>query len=121
VNATSAAADASAAYAPVMNGVATVATALADESRIAMLDVLLDGRAHSVGELAGAAGIARSTASEHLSRLARARLVAASRDGRRRMYVLTTPAVAEALEALSALSEPQAANGLRGVKSQDVV
>jgi DNA-binding transcriptional ArsR family regulator len=96
-----------------MEGVAVVAAALADTSRVAMLDVLLDGQAHSAGDLAQAAGVAPSTASEHLSRLARARLVEATRNGRRRLYVLATPAVAEALEALSALSEPQTAYGLR--------
>jgi DNA-binding transcriptional ArsR family regulator len=97
-----------------MTDVAEVAAALADDSRVAMLDVLLDGQAHPVGELARAAGIAPSTASEHLARLARARLVEVGRDGRRRLYGLAHPGVADALEALSALAAGQTKPGLRG-------
>ena len=48
---------------------AAVAGLFADRSRLAMLDVLLDGREHAVGALAEAAGIAASTATEHLGRL----------------------------------------------------
>lgn len=87
---------------------------LADDSRVAMLDLLLDGQAHPVGELAQAAGITPSTASEHLARLAGARLVSASRDGRRRLYALAHPGVATVLEALSALKEVEIPRGLRG-------
>jgi hypothetical protein len=48
---------------------ASVAGLFAHRSRVAMIDVLLDGCEHAVGALARAAGIAASTATEHLSRL----------------------------------------------------
>ncbi len=42
------------------------AAALADLSRAAMCAALMDGRAWTVGELGSYAGLARSTASEHV-------------------------------------------------------
>jgi DNA-binding transcriptional ArsR family regulator len=97
-----------------MEDIAEVAALLADRSRVAMLDILLDGRAHPVGALAGAAGIAPSTASEHLARLAAAGLVCARTEGRRRLYLIADPGVATTLEALGALGQTPHANGLRG-------
>jgi DNA-binding transcriptional ArsR family regulator len=47
---------------------AYVAGLFADRSRVAMFDVLMDSREHALGALARAAGIAASTATEHLSR-----------------------------------------------------
>jgi DNA-binding transcriptional ArsR family regulator len=105
----------SAAYAGPMEDIAEVAALLADRSRVAMLDVLLDGAAHPVGVLADAAGIAPSTASEHLARLAGAGLVSGHAHGRRRLYVIADPGLATTLEALGALAHiPQSrTNGLR--------
>jgi DNA-binding transcriptional ArsR family regulator len=78
-----------------------------------MIDVMFDGRAHSVGELARSAGIARSTASEHLTRLAAAGVVVAEADGARRLYALAGEQVAIAVEALAALAPTAPASGLR--------
>ena len=49
--------------------IARLAGALADPSRIAMLDALLDGSARPIGALARHAGITAATASGHLRRL----------------------------------------------------
>ena len=49
--------------------IARLAGALADPSRIAMLDALLDGSALAIGALARRAGITAATASGHLRRL----------------------------------------------------
>jgi hypothetical protein len=49
--------------------IARLAGALADRSRIAMLDALLDGSAQPIGALARRAGISAATASGHLRRL----------------------------------------------------
>lgn len=103
----------SAAYAAAMEDIAEVAALLADRSRVAMLDVLLDGAAHPVGVLADAAGIAPSTASEHLARLASAGLVSGRTHGRRRLYVIADPDVATTLEALGAIAHSPQTNGLR--------
>jgi DNA-binding transcriptional ArsR family regulator len=97
-----------------MQDIAEVAALLADRSRVAMLDVLLDGAAHPVGVLADAAGIAPSTASEHLARLASAGLVSGRTHGRHRLYVIADPDVATTLEALGALAHIPQTNGLRG-------
>jgi DNA-binding transcriptional ArsR family regulator len=92
---------------------ATVAGLFADRSRIAMLDVLMDGRDHAVGVLARAADIAPSTAIGHVGRLEAAGLVATRRDGRRRLVRLAGPAVAASYEALATLSCETSVNGLR--------
>ncbi len=87
--------------------VASLASVLADASRTAMLDHLLDGAAHSIGELARLAGVSPSTASSHLNRLVDARLVATVRVGRERRVRLAGPEIAEVLERLAVLAAPQ--------------
>src|SRR4051812_15200282 len=67
-----------------MTSVATLsatAALFADPARAAMLVALMDGRALSAGELAGAAGVAPPTASGHLARLLDAGLIALERQG----------------------------------------
>jgi DNA-binding transcriptional ArsR family regulator len=93
--------------------IAAVASLFADRSRIAMLDVLMDGGEHAVGALARAAEIAPSTAVEHVSRLEEGGLVVSRRSGRRRLVRLAGPSVAASYEALAELSRGTALNGLR--------
>ena len=50
---------------------AELAALLADGTRAGMCLALLDGRAWTAGELARRAGVAPSTASDHLTRLVR--------------------------------------------------
>jgi DNA-binding transcriptional ArsR family regulator len=85
-------------------GIAGAARLLGDATRAAMCTLLLDGRFHTAGELARAAGVSSSTASEHLGRLLDGRLVTATRQGRHRYYRLAGPEVAAALEALCVLA-----------------
>jgi DNA-binding transcriptional ArsR family regulator len=92
---------------------AALAGLFADRSRIAMLDVLLDGRGHPAGALASAAGIAPSTATEHLERLENGGLVVSTREGRQRLVRLAGPEVAAAYEALALLSHEADVRGLR--------
>jgi DNA-binding transcriptional ArsR family regulator len=98
---------------------ATVAGLFADRSRIAMLDVLMDGRDHAVGALARAADIAPSTAIGHVSRLEEGGLVVSRRDGRRRLVRLAGPAVAASYEALASLSCETGVHGLRASTRRD--
>jgi DNA-binding transcriptional ArsR family regulator len=93
--------------------IAQVAALLGDPSRAAMCLALLDGRFHTAGELAGAAGVAASTASEHLGRLLDGGLVEATRQGRHRYFRLAGPDVASALEALGVLARPTPVRSLR--------
>lgn len=92
---------------------AATAALIADPSRAAMLSALLGGGRHSARELAVAASIAPSTATEHLDRLERGGLVACERVGRRREVRLAGPEVGRALEALGALAPPRRATTLR--------
>ncbi|MEU2610030.1 winged helix-turn-helix domain-containing protein [Micromonospora sp. NPDC007271] len=82
-------------------GMAGLAALLADRTRAAFCLALLDGRAWTAGELARAAGVAPSTASEHLSRLVRGGLLTEERQGRHRYVRLAGPSVAQLIEDLA--------------------
>lgn len=86
--------------------IARLAGVLADRSRVAMLDALLDGKAHTIGALARRAGITAATASGHLRRLIDAQLVDVQARGRERRVRLASPAVAQLLESIAGLAVP---------------
>jgi DNA-binding transcriptional ArsR family regulator len=94
---------------------AALAHLLADQTRAAMCLALLDGRAWTATELAAHAGVAKSTASEHLDRLIGGGLLAEERQGRHRYVRLADADVAHLIEDLSAHLEPRRApvRGLR--------
>ncbi|WAL63647.1 helix-turn-helix domain-containing protein [Amycolatopsis cynarae] len=92
---------------------AEVAAVLADQSRATMCLALLDGRAWTVGELAKAAGISPSTASEHVTRLRDAGFVTGARQGRHSYVRITDPQVAELIEQLAQHAERRPVQGLR--------
>ena len=81
------------------------AAALADPSRAAMCGALMDGRAWTVGELATYCGLARSTASEHVSLLVARGVLSEVRQGRHRYVRLVGEDVARIVEGLSVLSD----------------
>jgi DNA-binding transcriptional ArsR family regulator len=93
--------------------VASVAGLFADRSRAAMVELLLDGRDHTVRALAQAAGVAPPTATEHVGRLERGGVVVSRRRGRERLVRLAGPTSAAAFEALTALSRETQDGGLR--------
>lgn len=90
-----------------------VAKLLANPARSAMVAALFDCPAMTVTELAQAAGVGLSTASEHLSALAQGGLVRVAAQGRHRYFALAGSDVAEALEALSRICPPTPARSLR--------
>lgn len=92
---------------------AEVAAVLADDSRATMCLALLDGRAWTVGELAGAARVAPSTASEHVRTLTEAGFVRTLKQGRHRYVRLESAQVAELIERLASHAGPRAPRGLR--------
>jgi DNA-binding transcriptional ArsR family regulator len=96
-------------------GLAGFAALLADRTRAAMCLALLDGRAWTAGELAAHAGVARSTATEHLDRLIGGGLLTEARQGRHRYVRLADPGVAALLEDITARLDPglPPASGLR--------
>ncbi|MFI7607813.1 ArsR/SmtB family transcription factor [Micromonospora sp. NPDC049366] len=94
---------------------AQLAALLADTTRARICLALLDGRAWTAGELARAAGVAASTASDHLSRLVDGGLLAQERQGRHRYLRLADPSVAQLIEDLAGrvVPEPAPARSLR--------
>ena len=82
-------------------------------ARSAMLLALLDGRALPMSMLASEAGVAASTASEHLSRLTEGGLLRVRPQGRRRYFELASPEVAHALEVLARLAPATPVRSLR--------
>ena len=83
---------------------AEIAALIGDPGRSNMLGALLSGRALTATELAAAAGVSRSTASEHLAKLTESRLISLSRQGRHRYYSLASAHVARMLETIMAVS-----------------
>jgi DNA-binding transcriptional ArsR family regulator len=93
--------------------VAAAARLLAEPARATLVLALMDREALPAGELAARAGIAPSTASEHLARLVEGNVLAMTRNGRYRTYRIAGPAVAEAVEALAAIAPQPRAHSLR--------
>jgi len=87
------------------SAVAPIAAAIGEPARARMLYCLVDGRARTSTELAAVADVTPSTASVHLQRLQRQKLVKALAQGRHRYYSLDRPEVATALEALHVLTD----------------
>jgi DNA-binding transcriptional ArsR family regulator len=81
-----------------------IARLVGDPSRAAMLAGLMDGRAWTGRELADFVHVSPSTASSHLQRLLRGRLLSVVAQGRNRFYRIASPAVAQALESLMTLA-----------------
>jgi DNA-binding transcriptional ArsR family regulator len=92
---------------------AAVAAVLADRTRARILLALGDGRSLPASVLATEAGVAASTASQHLARLVTAGLVTVTPRGRYRYYRLAGPQVGELIEALARLAPTQPVTSLR--------
>jgi DNA-binding transcriptional ArsR family regulator len=99
--------------------VAAVTRVLANRARLAMLELLMDGRAHPAADLAREASVAPSTASGHLAELAEAGLVEVEPAGRQRRYRLSRPEVARAIEALAVIAPRRPVSSLRAVSEAE--
>src|SRR6266700_3622704 len=96
-----------------------VAAVLADPRRWRVLSALGDGRALPASMLAAEAGVAASTASEHLARLVDSGLLSVERCGRYRYFRLAGPEVAELVEALARVAPAAPVRSLReGTRAQ---
>jgi DNA-binding transcriptional ArsR family regulator len=93
--------------------VAAAAALLAEPARAALVLAVMDDGPLPASELAGRAGIAPSTASEHLARLVAGGFLATSKSGRHRYYRLGDPAIAEAVEALAIVAPQPPVRSLR--------
>ena len=85
--------------------IASVAALIGDPARANILTALMDGRALTVSELAGVAGVTVQTASGHLTKLSDAGLLTAEKQGRHRYFRLSGADVAQVLEALMGLAQ----------------
>jgi DNA-binding transcriptional ArsR family regulator len=101
--------------------VAAAAALIGEPARAALLLALTEDVELPARALAARAGIAPSTASEHLSRLAAGGLVVGERQGRHRYFRLAGPAVAEAIEALSVIAPEQPVRSLRDATVGDAL
>ncbi|WP_086444056.1 ArsR/SmtB family transcription factor [Candidatus Enterococcus lemimoniae] len=77
---------------------------LADQSRLEILTLLMDGKFHTVHEIAQAVKIKDHTASYHLKKLEALKWVTYYKQGRHVYYQLINPAIAELLESLMMIS-----------------
>jgi DNA-binding transcriptional ArsR family regulator len=93
--------------------VAAAASLLAEPARAELVLALMDGSTLSAAALAGRAGIAASTASGHLARLAESGWLTVRRRGRHRYYAIASAEVAAAVEALSLVAPPRPVRTLR--------
>jgi len=101
--------------------VAAAAALLAEPARAALVLAVIDEGSLSGSELAVRAGIAPSTASEHLARLVTGGFLATSKSGRHRYYRLADPAVAEAVEALALVAPQPPVRSLREATRSELI
>ncbi len=88
----------------VQPSLAEVAALVGNPARANVLMALLDGRALTATELAYAAGVAPQTASGHLAKLTKGRLLALTKQGRHSYYRLASPLIGRMLESIMAVA-----------------
>ena len=89
-----------------VNALSEVAALMGDPARASMLQLLMDGRAHTASDLAHAAGVTAQTASGHLGRMVEANLLANRAQGRNRFYRLASGDVAHAMKIKTISADP---------------
>lgn len=92
-----------------------IAAQIGHPARAAMLDQLLSTPVCTAGQLAQAAVVSRSVASQHLGILVKGGLVTVTAVGRHRWYRLAGAEVADVLEALARIAPAQRPTSLRQV------
>ena len=93
--------------------IASVASLLADPTRVSILLALGDGRALPAGELARSSRVNASTASAHLAKLVESELLHVEKQGRHRYYRLADPAIEQVLETLALFAPASPVRSLR--------
>jgi DNA-binding transcriptional ArsR family regulator len=107
-----------------VNGDADVAAAaalLAEPARTALVLAVMEQGALPASELAARAGIAPSTASEHLARLVDGGFLAKRKSGRHSYYELADDLVGEAVEALSRVAPTLPVRSLRDATQSELI
>jgi len=101
--------------------VAAAAALLAEPARAALVVALTEDEVLPASELAARAGVAPSTASEHLRRLVEGGFLASRKNGRHRYFRLADPAVADAVEALAIVAPQPPVRSLREATKSDLI
>lgn len=101
---------------PVRARVTILFGALANETRIRMIQTLVEGP-KSVGDLARELGIQQSSASQHLAILTRSGVLTVVRNGSFRVYSLRGPRIPKILEIIEEFCE---VHRLGGIEPLDV-
>ncbi|HKD34207.1 MAG TPA: helix-turn-helix domain-containing protein [Gaiellaceae bacterium] len=101
--------------------VAAAASLLAETARASLVIALTEQEALPASALAARAGIAPSTASEHLRRLVDGGLLLVRSNGRRRYFRLADPAVADAIEALAVIAPQPPVRSLREATKSELI
>jgi len=107
-----------------MNGDADIAAAaalLAEPARAALVTAVIADGALPATDLAERAGVAPSTASEHLARLVAGGFLTSEKRGRHRYYALADPAVAAAIEALALVAPQPPVRSLREANRSELL
>ncbi|WP_152657988.1 helix-turn-helix transcriptional regulator [Oceanobacillus sp. CFH 90083] len=86
---------------------------MADSSRAAMLEALLDLDGLPASELAKRANISLQTASGHLTKLVDGNLLCVEKHGRHRYFRIANADVAQAIEMLTVIAPPPKINSLK--------
>ncbi|MGC7152277.1 ArsR/SmtB family transcription factor [Paenarthrobacter ureafaciens] len=95
---------------PRGKGMASFAALFADRTRATFCLALLDRRAWTATELAGYAGVPKSSTTEHLNKLIHAGVLVEVRQGRHRYVRIEDPRMAELIEAMASHVEPLPGN-----------
>jgi DNA-binding transcriptional ArsR family regulator len=99
-------------------GLANVASVIADPAREAILVALADGRALPAGELAEIAGISPQSASRHLQKMVEGRLLQVWTQGRFRYYRIAGEEIVALLETMCAIATRVQSNGAGGARTR---
>jgi DNA-binding transcriptional ArsR family regulator len=97
----------------IISSIAGMASIIGDPARANMLFALKDDGCISAGDLSIIAGVAPSTASEHLAKMVEAGLVTVAARGRKRFYNLAAPEVADILDGLESVATTLWADKIR--------
>ena len=101
--------------------VAAAAALLSEPARAELVLGVMERGALPATELASRAGVAPSTASEHLGRLVESGFLRRCKSGRHQYYELADVAVAEAVEALSRVAPTRPVRSLREATRSELI
>jgi DNA-binding transcriptional ArsR family regulator len=96
-----------------------VAALVGDTARATMLAALMGGQALTASELASLAHVTRPTASGHLGKLTKARLISVTQKRRNRYFRIASPLVARMLESIKAVAALETPARYRPRSAQD--